>query len=206
MSGGDGDKAAAPHWLDEPGNVARLVLLQGVLFFGIGLAIWYASGRDPRAFVRLEGRDLLVGLATGGALIGAMQAIAWAVPGFIAWAAREQRLLFAHGRLYRTAHIWMLSAAAGVGEEALFRGGLQTIAADHMPGWAAILAASLLFTVIHLASAGIAAFIFALSLVFGLVYHFTGSLPGMMVAHMLFDVWALALIQAELVRQNVVRG
>ena len=198
------EETAAPHWLDEPRNVAMLILLQGAVFFGIGLAIWYGSGRDPTAFLSWQAGDLAVAALTGGALIGSMLAIARAFPGFVAWAAGQQRFLFAHGRRYRPLHILLLSIAAGVGEEALFRGGLQTFAADHVPAWAAILAVSLLFTAVHLGSRGVAAFIFAYSAAFGLVYHATGSLLGVMLAHTAFDIWAIALIQRELVRQGVV--
>jgi len=198
-------ETASPHWLDEPRNVAMLILLQGAVFSGLGLAIWYGSGREPMAFVEWEADDFSVAALTGGALIGSMLAIARAFPGFVGWAAGQQRFLFAHGRRYRPLHILLLSIAAGVGEEALFRGGLQTIAADHLPAWAAILVVSLLFTGVHLGSRGLSAFIFAYSAIFGIVYHSTGSLMGVMLAHTAFDIWAIAVIQREL-RQGVVEA
>jgi hypothetical protein len=202
----NGKETEFPHWLDEPRSIAMLVLAQGAVFAGIGLAIWYGSGRDPWAFVRWEADDVVVAALTGGALVGSMLAIAAAFPRFVEWAAGQQRFLFAHGRRYRPAHILLLSIGAGVGEEALFRGGLQTFAADHLPAWAAILVVSLLFTAVHLGSRGVSAFIFVYSLAFGIVYHFTGSLVGVMLAHMLFDIWAIAVIQRELVRQGIVEG
>ncbi|WP_114952645.1 CPBP family intramembrane glutamic endopeptidase [Sphingosinicella terrae] len=206
MSGIDEQRTEPRHWLDEPRNIALLVLAQGIVFAGIGLLIWHFSGRDLDGFIRWRASDLVVALAMGGAMIGAMQGISRAFPRFMAWAADRQRMLFSHGRRYRPTHILILAFAAGVGEEALFRGGLQTLAGDHLPVWAAILVVSLLFTFIHLASVGIAAFIFVISLAFGLVYHLTGSLVGVMLAHALFDVWAIAALQGELVRQGVVRA
>ena len=194
-----------PHWLDEPRNIAWLVLAQGAIGFALGLALWWGSGRPLAAFLTVEAADLLVAALTAGLLIGTMQAIAFAFPRFVAWAADRQRLLFAHGRRYRPAHILMISIGAGFGEEALFRGGLQTLAADYLPAWAAILLVSLLFAALHLGGAGIFAFIFVYSLLFGAVFHFTGSLLGAMLAHTLFDIWAIALVQRELVRQQKVK-
>lgn len=199
------EETASPHWLDAPRNVAFLVLLQGAAFFGIGLAIWYGSGREPAAFLRWEAIDFLVAVLLGGALIGSMQAVVRAFPRFLGWAAEQQRRLFPNGRRFRPAHILLISAAAGVGEEAMFRGGLQTFLGDHLPAWAAILFASLLFVAVHLGSRGVAAFIFAYSMAFGITYHFTGSLVGVMLAHATFDIWAIVVVQRELVRRGLLK-
>ena len=200
------DGSAPPHWLDEPRNIALLVIAQGAVGFGLGLAIWVASGRAPSAFFAWRPGDLVVAAATAAILIGAMGAVVLAFPRFLAWAADRQRLYFAHGRRYRPAHILLISLSAGIGEEALFRGGLQTLAADHLPAWAAILLVSLLFAALHIRSRGVFAFVLAYSLLFGAVYHATASLVGVMLAHAAFDVWALALVQRELVRQGAVNA
>ena len=194
-----------PHWLDEPRNIAWLVLAQGAVGFALGLAFWWGSGRELADFLTFEPADLVVAAFTAGALIGSMQAIALAFPRFVAWAAERQRLLFAHGRRYRPAHILLISIGAGFGEEALFRGGLQTLAADHLPAALAIFLVSLLFAALHLPARGVFPFIFVYSLLFGAVFHVTGSLLGVALAHTLFDVWALALVQRELVRQGAVK-
>lgn len=203
MKQGGTEPTASPHWLDAPRNVVIVVLGQGAVFFLIALAIWYGSGRDPADFLRLEPADLLVAALLGGALIGSMETIVRAFPRFIGWAAEQQRFLFPGGRRYRRTHILLISVAAGVGEEALFRGGLQSLIADHLPAWAAILAASLLFVLVHLGSRAVAAFIFVYSVAFGIAYHYTGSLAGVMLAHMLFDIWAIVIVQRELVRSGL---
>ncbi|MDQ4086425.1 MAG: CPBP family intramembrane metalloprotease [Pseudomonadota bacterium] len=200
------ERPPPPHWLDSPRNVTLLVLLQGAVFFGIGIAVWYASGRAPSDFLRWEAKDLIVGAALGAALVGSMQAIASAFPRFVPWAAEQQRRLFPGGRRYRPADILLISAAAGIGEEALFRGGLQTFMADHLPPSIAICMASLLFVLMHLGSPGVSAFIFVYSLAFGLAYHQTGSLVGVMLAHAAFDIWALALVQRELSRRGMLKA
>ena len=200
------EQTASPHWLDAPRNITIVVLGQGTAFFLIALAIWYGSGRPPAAFLRFEAVDLLVAGLLGGALIGSMQLVVRVFPGFVGWAAGQQRFLFPGGRRYRPVHILLISAAAGIGEEALFRGGLQTLIGDHLPAWAAILCASLLFVLVHLGSRGVAAFIFAYSVAFGIVYHETGSLAGVMAAHMLFDIWAIVIVQRELARRGELEG
>lgn len=198
-------EAPSPHWLDSPRNIVLLVALQGAAGFAIGLAIWWGIGRAPGAFVGFGARDLLVGALTAAALILAMQAILLAFPRLLAWAADRQKMLFAHQKRYRPTHILAIALGAGIGEEALFRGGLQTFLAGHTTPAAAILLASLAFTILHWNAAGLLAFVFAYSLVFGAVYERTGSLAGVMLAHAAFDVWALAMVQRELVRQGFVR-
>lgn len=202
MKQADTEETAAPHWLDAPRNITIVVLGQGAAFFLIGLGIWYGSGRDPADFLRFEGLDLLVAALLAGALVGSMLLVVGLFPRFIGWAAEQQRFLFPGGRRYRPAHILLISLAAGIGEEALFRGGLQTLIGDHLPAWAAILAASLLFVLVHLGSRAVAVFVFAYSLAFGIVYQGTGSLVGVMLAHAVFDIWAIAIVQRELSRRG----
>lgn len=201
-----GDEGETPHWLDEPGNIALVLLAQGAVAFGLGLALWWGSGRDVAAFLGFGLHDLAVAGLTCGILIGSMQAIVVAFPRFLAWAAEQQHFVWAHKRPYRPAHILLISAAAGLGEEALFRGGVQTVLGDHLPVWTAILLASLIFTALHIGAGRVKLFIFALSLLFGIVYHLTGSLTGVIVAHAGFDIWALTLVQRELARQGYLGG
>lgn len=205
MSDADPDEKAAPRWIDEPRNIVIVVLAQGMAFFGIGLAIWYGSERAPAAFLRWEALDLLVGALLAGALVGSMLAIALVFPRFLQWAAEEQQHLFPSGRPYRPVHVILVSLAAGVGEEALFRGGMQTLLGDYLPAWITIAAASLLFVVVHLGSLGASALIFIYSLAFGAAYHLTGSLLGVMLAHALFDIWALVTVQRELLRRGILK-
>jgi membrane protease YdiL (CAAX protease family) len=192
----------APKWIDEPGNLAFAVLLQGMVGVAAGLAIWWATGRDVFGFVTWQWEDLIVAAIATGTLIPVMQSIVAAFPDFLRWAVDQQRMLFAHGRRYSRWQILVISVGAGVGEEALFRGGVQTSLSDYFPAWAAILAVSLIFAAFHLGSRGVFAFIFATSLIFSVIFHFTGSLLGAMITHTLFDVWALTVVQRELVRRG----
>jgi membrane protease YdiL (CAAX protease family) len=186
-----------PHWIDRPRNVALILSLQAIVGLGIGLGVWWATGRSLAAFVGLSVDDLMVGLLATAGMIGAMQAILFLFPRFLAWAADQQRILFASGEPYSPLHILVISIGAGIGEEALFRGGLQTWLGDHLPTAAAILLVSFAFAALHLGRPALLVFIFAYSLAFGLVYATTGSLAGVMIAHAMFDIWALTLVQRE---------
>lgn len=185
-----------------PRSVTNLILLQGAAFLAAGLGIWWATGRNIVDFVSWEARDRFVAAVLTAGLISAGAAIAFLFPRLVPWAARKQLDLFEGGR-FSPVQILLLSAAAGVGEEALFRGGLQTLAGDHLPAAAAILLCSALFAVVHSKSPGILALIFLIGAVFGIAYEVTGSLLGVMLAHAAYDVCAIAAVQRELARQGV---
>lgn len=189
----------------DPGFLALIALLQGMVCVAIGLAIWWATGRDVFAFVTWQVRDILIAAITPVVLLGVMQLIVLAFPNFLRWAADQQRMLFEHGRCYSRFHILVISVGAGVGEEALFRGGVQTLLGDYLPPLAAIVLVGLVFAALHKGSRGVFAFIFVISAVFGGVFHLTGSLLGAMSAHIFFDVWALTMVQREFARQGLVR-
>jgi len=91
----------------------------------------------------------------------------------------------------------LLSAVAGFGEEALFRGVIQPVSG--------IWLASLLFAVIHVLrwdSDGIKMMLFYMpfGLLLGGLYLLTGNLWGCCVAHTLYDLVALWWIQRHLKR------
>ena len=200
-----GEGPRRSRWIDEPGNLASLILLQGLVGLAAGGAIWWISGRALAGFVTWREHDLIVAAAASLFLVAAMQSIVLAFPGFLHWSADQQRMLFAHGRCYSRRHILLIAVGAGVGEEALFRGGVQTFLGDHIPAWAAILSVSLVFAALHRGSRSAFAFVFAISLAFAGLFFVTGSLLGAMIAHTAFDVWALTVVQREYVRQGLVR-
>jgi membrane protease YdiL (CAAX protease family) len=91
-------------------------------------------------------------------------------------------------------HWLTISVFAGVGEELLFRGVLQTWLAAHLGSfWAAAILASLIFGAVHAMSL----IYFALATLIGVylsgLLWLSGSLWPPIIAHALYDVWALAL-------------
>ena len=61
----------------------------------------------------------------------------------------------------------------------------------HLPVGLALLLAAILFGLAHWISMGYMLIVAILGLVFGVVFHFTGSLLLVMVAHTIYDLWAL---------------
>lgn len=88
----------------------------------------------------------------------------------------------------------LLSLAAGVGEEVLFRGFVQTGLVALAGPWVGVIAAALLFGLVHYLS--LVYFIMAtlLGLVLGLAYEITGSLLLVVTWHAVYDLAALVLL------------
>ena len=100
--------------------------------------------------------------------------------------------------MFRGMSIWgflMISLAAGIGEELLFRGYCQAALAHwcDFPGgiWLALAVASLLFGACHWVSSAYALVAAAMGLVLGGLFLATGSLVAPIIAHGLYDFLAL---------------
>jgi len=185
---------------DEP-KVLAFLIVQQALFLAAGIGLWLWSGREAADFVALSWSGLGIGLLLTAGLIGLHLLV------FALWPAGQERLaremgrgVFSTERPFGWGAILVISFSAGIGEEALFRGGLQVFASDYLPGWAAIVGATVLFTLAHPGSRAFMACIALISLILGLAYHWTGSLPAVMTAHALFDVYGCWRTQRELRR------
>lgn len=84
-----------------------------------------------------------------------------------------------------------LSVFAGVGEELLFRGAIQGWLAQHVHEALAIVAASVLFGLVHYLSFTYFVLATGLGLVLGAAYAYTDSLVLVMVWHAVYDMIAL---------------
>ena len=189
-----------------PGRATILLLLTGqTLFFAaIGLGLWVISGRPPQSFVTFGKDQFLNGALLAGVLVLLAAAVYYGLPKVSEYLVRTQAKNFAflERRLPFPAIVWV-SLGAGIGEEALFRGGVQMLAADYVGMPLAIACAAALFAVVHFARPLIAAIIFAIGVVFGCVFWITGSLLTVMLAHALYDVFALWYVQKEMHRLHV---
>lgn len=192
-----------------PGRATLLLLLTGqtLLFAAIGLGLWIVSGRPARSFVSFGADELAAGALLAGVLVALAAAVYYGLPKVSEYLVRTQAKNFAflEKPLPFPGIVWM-SLGAGIGEEALFRGGVQTLAADYVGMPLAIAFAAALFAVVHFARPLIAAIIFTVGVVFGCVFWITGSLLTVMVAHALYDVFALWYVQKELHRLRVFAG
>ncbi|MEP0191054.1 MAG: CPBP family intramembrane glutamic endopeptidase [Erythrobacter sp.] len=186
------------------GKMLSLVVTQATVFVAIGLGLWFLSDRELTDFVTVDARQIAIGLGIAGAMIAAGYVLFRGFPKFGEGLVRDQAQQFAflEKRLGLGA-ITLLAACAGIGEEALFRGGLLVFGAEYTPFIVALIASSAIFTIIHFAKPKVAAFIFGIGMMFGVIYWSTGSLLAVMIGHWVYDIWALWFIQEEMHRFGV---
>lgn len=178
--------------------------LQTVFFVVLGLGLWTFAGRPLADFIVLEGSQILLGLAIAGGMIALGYALFRGFPRLGEKLIRDQAQQFAFlQNPLGAGAIVFIAACAGIGEEALFRGGLLVLIAQHAPFTLALVASAGLFTIIHFARPVVATLIFAIGVFFGIVFWASGSLLAVMIAHWLYDIWALWFIQKEMHRLGV---
>ncbi len=186
------------------GKLLAVVCVQALVCTGLGVGLWVLSGRSITKFVTFAPIELGYGVAIAAAMIIAGLVIFKIFSGLGEQLIRDQAhsLAFLKNKL-GFGPIIVLSLCAGVWEEALFRGGMLTLAGDYLPFWLALVGTSALFAAIHFAKARVAAFIFIIGCVFGLLYVSLESLLAVMIGHALYDVWAIWYVQDEMHRLGV---
>lgn len=88
----------------------------------------------------------------------------------------------------------IISLLAGVGEELFFRGWMQTVLAERSGVWVGILAASLIFGLLHYLSITYAIYAFATGIYLGVIYYVFGNLYIVMAIHAVYDFVALVYL------------
>lgn len=181
-------------------SLLRITAVQGVAFTGLGLALWWLSGRDITQWLSFTGQDIFIGIASTVALI-VIALAGFFFPRISDYLIRMQAE--SYGWLTKF-HSWrviiFLSFFAGTWEEALFRGGLQVLLTDFIGAPLAILIASALFALVHFSKPIIGFLQFLIGCFFGVIYWQTGSLLGVMLAHFLYDIFALWYLLRELTK------
>jgi membrane protease YdiL (CAAX protease family) len=92
------------------------------------------------------------------------------------------------------AELALLAVGAGVSEEVLFRGVVQTGLARAAPAWLALLTASVAFGLVHCASRAYAAVAGVMGVYLGWLFLAQGSLLAPIVTHTLYDLMALVYL------------
>lgn len=190
-----GVQAVAPVGLSRSQLMVSTFAIEGT-FAAIALAVgWYGAWPWYESAVSLQG--LLAGLVVGLALAAVVIAITHSSTSALA-ALRENfdRLLDAFAPL-RARDLLLMSLMAGVGEEALFRGLLQTALQPSLGTGAALVGVSLAFGLFHCVSVSYVVYTFVLGLLWGGLALYTGELLAAVVAHAVFD--AVALLYGALV-------
>lgn len=177
---------------------------QAATFTALGVLLWSYSDRPISSFIRLDLMDAFYGIALA-LLLWVFALVTYKIwPKYTERMARAQFKNFEYlDGSFPFSAIVVLSICAGVGEEALFRGGLQTAVGDVTGPHLAILISSALFALIHAAKPVITAIIFGIGVFFGYVYWLTDSLLLVMVAHTVYDVFAISALQKQFVALGV---
>lgn len=183
------------------GKIAAALTAQALVFVVAGAAMWVFAGNDLAEFVDLGWLPVGQGVLLGLALIAVVGAMFRAFPRFLEHTVHLQSkmaVLFSARTGWREYVI--IALCAGIGEEAIFRGGLMTLLDGYTGPAAAIFLSSLVFALFHLAKPLIGAIILVVGVIMGLVYWWTGSLLTVMIGHALYDVWALRRLHLEFIR------
>ncbi|MBW3660602.1 MAG: CPBP family intramembrane metalloprotease [Gemmatimonadetes bacterium] len=170
-----------------------------LLAFGIGAA----TGDPPFARLRYDPTAMAIGAVGGVALLVALLPAMrsdWPPFSRLAEAVREVvRRYFAGSSLLELA---IVSALAGVAEEALFRGVVQTALAAAWSPVPAVLVAGALFGLAHAVTVTYAVVATGVGIALGILLVATGDLAAPIVTHALYDFLALVwLVRIEGVRE-----
>lgn len=146
-----------------------------------------------------DGADVAVGFVATAPLVAALYWFMKVDRGAIAEFRQSQIEFFAEtGIRFSWLQITILAAAAGVCEELLFRGALQSVLGKYMPLIFAIFLANLVFGLLHWRTALYAAIAFALGLYMSALLFWTGNLTAPIVTHALYDFVAFYFTRREL--------
>lgn len=159
---------------------------------GLAMVVAWIAWSDPFAFpVRFDARSLGVGLlATVPPALYAVFALTG--PGLRIGSLRRIHDILRDllGDAVRALTLWqllLLAAAAGFGEEILFRGVFQPLSG--------LLVSSIVFALLHAVTPAYAVLAFVFSLYLGGLYTRTGNLAEPITVHAVYDAWALLLLR-----------
>lgn len=165
----------------------------GLVLLALGLGRWI--GIAPFADLEWTWRGLAWGIgATAPLLLGLAWCLHTTAPPVVRLVRLvEQRLapLFAGSG---PVTVVLIAVAAGVGEEALFRGVVQPALAAHTPIAIAVLLTGLLFGAAHWITPTYALLASIVGSYLGALFMLSGNLLAPVVAHALYDVVALAVL------------
>ena len=161
----------------------------------IALVLGHLGGVSPVARLRFDPGSVATGLA---ATLPMLLLLHWCLR--TRWAPMRHLVGLVEERLgphlagAGPGGILLLAALAGIGEELLFRGVIQSWLAERYPLWLSVAGASLLFGVGHWLSASYAVLAAVIGAYLGMVFLVTGNLLVPIVAHAAYDVVALMVL------------
>jgi CAAX protease family protein len=176
-------------------SVIRAAVIAEAAILLAALGAGRLTGHSPLARVRVDPSGIGWGLA---ATLPLCLGLAWCLRSryrpivrLVRMVNQQVRPLFAGCSL---PELMLVSALAGVGEEAFFRGVLQSTLADHVPGWVALIATAAAFGLAHFLTREYAIVAGIVGLYLGSTSLLSGNLLVPMLAHGLYDLVALVLL------------
>jgi len=163
--------------------LSELVILVIALVLMWWTGLWPRLEFDPVAVII----GALVGLACAGGALLLVNSQLNALKGL-----REDFNLFIN--LFADSSLSdlaIISVLAGICEEALFRGVAQAWVATWSNAHIAVIIVAVVFGLTHAISVRYAVFVTVLGLVLGYLFYFTGSILAAMMAHAVYDFFAL---------------
>jgi membrane protease YdiL (CAAX protease family) len=148
---------------------------------------------EVRPAVSTDPRTLALGAALGAGLAAGALALTCSRVRLLSRIRDDFRLVLSLFRGASLPELALVAVLAGIGEEMLFRGLIQTWLTSALNPALAILITAALFGLAHAISRSYVAFAFLLGVVLGYLYYVTGSLAAVMVAHAVYDFVALTL-------------
>lgn len=173
------------------GGMLVVALLLGLL---MGVHFWEA--------VRLDLKSAAMGAVAGLLLLAAAAAVTESSLPFAVQMRRDIDRLLHLFRGATLADFLLISMLAGLGEEALFRGLLQTWLTEHLGFPLAVLLSAVAFGTAHYISRAYVVFTAVLGLLFGALYFWSGNLAIPMIAHAVYDFAALCFVYRDTRRRH----
>lgn len=174
---------------------AFIIALAGTALLGViayGLSLLFATPLAPQFY--WSAKDTVIGLAGTLPLVAMLWWFMKTPRAMIARFRQSQIEFFAQiGFRFTPARILFMALFAGVFEELLFRGVLQTGAAKVMPMVTAIILSNLIFGLIHWRTGLYALIAGLVGAWIGVLFAITGNLLAPIVTHAVYDIVALVV-------------
>lgn len=174
-----------------------IVVEGGLGLIAVGLGAWL--DRPPWEMIQWNWAGAAWGAAAGLPLLVGLLGVVWLPLGPLVRLARVvDELLVPLFRDCRLVELALISALAGLGEEMLFRGVVQLTIAEGFGGtpgtWIGIAAAAILFGLLHPITTSYAVLAGLVGLYLGWLFAVSGNLLAPIVAHGVYDFFALVYL------------
>ncbi|MBI1392090.1 MAG: CPBP family intramembrane metalloprotease [Alphaproteobacteria bacterium] len=192
---------------DAPGNTTALVDTPRLFWLSIaGAVIVFAAAVGVSHYFAVPLADFLPGDFAGlalGVAVGAVATLPLVLalllfmqtnyPPLARFRSSQIDFLNELGFELTPFRIVAIGLAAGISEEMLFRGALQSLAERHLPMVVSIVAPNIIFGLLHARTTLYAIIAGVLGVYLGVIFALTGSLAPPIATHAIYDMAALAI-------------